>query len=169
MVRCNNTSGPKKKKTFLAFSHRVAIQNWHFIPCVLRCQRLELCFVETDQIDHDVYHPDPSLPFLGAAQDLYSTGSTLEMCPRLCRLYGSRPATWAGSYRSYRLGIYLPWQIYIMKRKSMLRPKCETLTFCAECRGPMCIHAHVMPLMASPSSRGGEGRRGATEVVFPLR
>ena len=33
------------------------------------------------QIDHDLDHPDPNLPFRGAVQGLYSTDPTQETCP----------------------------------------------------------------------------------------
>ena len=58
-----------------------------------------------DQIEHDLHHLYPNLPLQDAVRDAYSTHPTQESCPRSCRLYGSRPATYA---RTYALGTYLP-------------------------------------------------------------
>ena len=52
-------------------------------------------------------HLDPNLPSLCAVQDLYGTDPTQKTCPRSCRFYDSRPATWTRSYRSYTPRIYL--------------------------------------------------------------
>ena len=48
---------------------------------------------------------------ISCAGSVYSTDPTQEACPRLCRLCGSHPATWA---RSYRPGIFcLPWMLWM--------------------------------------------------------
>ena len=59
------------------------------------------------QIDHDLDHLDPYLPFRHGAQDLHSTYPTQEARARSCRLHGSHPATGARPHRSYISGIYL--------------------------------------------------------------
>ena len=93
---------------------------------------------QIDQIDHDlghlvgqidhipisrsVDHLDPNLPLWDVLHHLCSTDPTQETCfiNRSCRSFGSRPPTWARSYRSdrsdrsYRSGIYLPWNIQII-------------------------------------------------------
>ena len=72
----------------------------------------------TDETDHDLDHRDPNLPLWHVVQYLYGTGPTQYTRPISCRLYASHPATWAGSYRSYRSyrsGVYLSaWQIWMM-------------------------------------------------------
>ena len=68
-----------------------------------------------------------------------SRGPTQEVCARSCRLNGSDPATWAGSYRSYRSyrsGIYLAWKICIKKWQSMVCPRCANSSFTLS--GPRC-------------------------------
>ena len=57
----------------------------------------------TDSIDHpQMDHLVPQLPLSEVVQDLRSTYPTQETRAVSCSLYGSHPATWARSYRSYR-------------------------------------------------------------------
>ena len=80
---------------------------------------------QIDQIDHDLDHLDP------CRYERLCRICTVQIqprkhVPRPCMLNGAHPATWPGSYRSYRSGIYLPWKIQIITMESMVCPRSGT-------------------------------------------
>ena len=98
----------------------------------------EIDGLQTDhlRIDHlRIDHPqidrlDANLLLWNDEQDLYSAAPSQETCAWPCKVYGSHAATWARSYRSYRSGIHLPWQIYSgswTARESIICPTCKRL------------------------------------------
>ena len=93
------TSKAKKQKTNTSSTNKRILPVNSNVPHVR----------QTDQIDHDLYQlhhtsdrsdrsrsistTDPNLHLRDVEQDLYSTDLTQETCTRLCRSYGSHPAT----------------------------------------------------------------------------
>ena len=72
----------------------------HSAECPTTTYRNSLPHVVHIKIDNLlINHLDPNPRMRAVVQDLYSTDPTQKACPRSWRLYGSHPATRAGSYR----------------------------------------------------------------------